>query len=314
MLVYNYTTTEGQTAQIQVNLLDTPFVNEWKEYLKRTATRLPDILWKFSNHDIAKQYDCDPIPLLTGLRESFIFLQTNLGLDFSKEISDLAHLCETPADLSQSHLNVWHRHFTTIATEYYSGRMQIPEGITTAEMFTKFHTLNQNVHDLESLTYYKLSRRIPFGDKPQYSVFCADARALEGSNELWTTGHAENITETFDPTVSDYHYNVWLNEDIQGKDHMKAWLDEDDLTQTDVWGNSFMTPNVMFDPNMIYAGVLDNQEFKNDYVASGKPLNRWPLGTVANEVDWESLKPGRELKRPTITSIELDGVVLWEVK
>jgi hypothetical protein len=125
---------------------------------------------------------------------------------------------------------------------------------------------------------------------------------------LWVSGHAEGITDTFDPTTEEYHYDVWINEDIQGKDHMKAWLDEDDLTQTDVWGNSFMTPNVMFDPHLIYASVIDKPDFIAEYKASGKTLNRWPLGKIVNEVDWDSVEKGK------ISSIELDGTVLWDIK
>jgi hypothetical protein len=307
MLIYNYIV-NGENQQIQVELLDTPFVNKWKDYLIRTAARLPNIVWNFSSHGMAKQYISDPIPMLNELHTSFKFLQQHLLLDFSKEIADLVHLLEVPTDLKQTHLNTWHRHFTTIATEYYSGRMQIPVDVDKNEMFNMFHALNQNVHDLEFMTYPNLSRRVAIGDKLQYSAFCADARALDGSDALWVSGGAENITDTFDPTVDEYHYDVWINEDIQGKDHMKAWLDEDDLSMDDVWGNSFMTPNVQFDPNMIYASVLDDPEFVKAYKASGKKLNRWPLGKIINNVNW---KP---LNRYSVSSIELDGVTLWEVK
>jgi hypothetical protein len=308
MLIYNYTTPTGKQKQIQIELLDNPFVNKWKEYLERTAARLPDILWRFNNHGMSRQFKADPIPLLMDLYKSFTFLQTHLGIDFSKEIDNIDHLLNEPNDLSQTHLNTWHRHFTTVATEYYSGRMVIPEGVSVDDMFASFHALNQCVHDLEFMTYPNLSRRSAIGDHQQYSAFCADARSLDGSNALWVSGHAENITDSFDPTTEEYHYDVWINEDIQGKDHMKAWLDEDDLTQPDIWGNSFMTPNVMFDPHMIYASILDNPEFITDYQASVKSLNRWPLGWVKNQVNWDEINPSQ------INSIELDNKVLWEVK
>ena len=285
MLIYNYISQQGNISQIQVELLDNPFVNKWKGYLTRTANRLPDILWNFSAHGMAKQYKSNPTPLLTELYKSFVFLQTHLGLNFTKEIADLEHILEVPTDLTQTHLNTWHRHFTTVATEYYTGRMKIPAEVSVDEMFQRFHALNQNVHDLEFMTYPGLSRRIKVGDKLQYSAYCADARSLDGSNALWVSGHAEGITDTFDPTTDEYHYDVWINEDIQGKDHIKAWLDEDDLLQADVWGNSFMTPNVMFDPYQIYASIIDDPEFIADYKASGKKLNRWPLGKIVNDVN-----------------------------
>jgi hypothetical protein len=307
MLIYNYTA-NGEKKQIVVELLDHPFVDKWQEYLQRTAARLPDILWRFNNHGMAKLYNLDPMPHLQELRKSFEFLQATLNLNYSTEINALDHLLVVPNDLTQQHLNTWHRHFTTVATEYYSGRMSIPAGVSQDLMFASFHALNQNVHDLEFMTYSKLSRRASLGEKLQYSAHCADARSLDGSNALWVSGHAETITDTFDPRTEEYHYDVWLNEDIQGKDHMKAWLDEDDLSQGDVWGNSFMTPNVLFDPEMTYAGVLDNPEFIADYTASGKPLNRWPLGRVVNQVEWASINLSK------IDSIVLNGVTLWENK
>jgi prepilin-type processing-associated H-X9-DG protein len=307
MLIYNYTA-NGEEKQICVELLDHPFVQKWQDYLIRTANRLPNILWQFNLHGMSRLDDLDPMPHLRELHTSFNFLQTTLNLDYSAEIATLEHLLAVPTDLTQQHLNTWHRHFTTVATEYYSGRMRIPESVDRDKMFYSFHALNQNVHDLEFMTYSKLSRRIPMGDKLQYSAYCADARSLDGSNALWLDGHAENFTDSFDPAVEEYHYDVWLNEDIQGKDHMKAWLDEDDLTQGDVWGNSFMTPNVLFDPEMTYAAVLDNPEFIADYRASGKPLNRWPLGRVVNQVDWASVNLSK------INSIVLNGVTLWENK
>jgi len=308
MLIYKYTAPQGEIKQIEVELLDNKFVNEWQQYLTRTAARLPSILWNFSSHGMAKQYKANPIPLLTDLHKSFVFLQTHLGIDFAKEIADLVHLLEVPNDLTQAHLNTWHRHFTTVATEYYSGRMKIPAEVRVDEMFERFHALNQNVHDLEFMTYPTLSRRTAIGDKQQYSAFCADARALEGSNALWASGHAESITDSFDPATEEYHYDVWINEDIQGKDHMKAWLDEDDLLETDVWGNSFMTPNVMFDPHMIYASIIDNPAFMADYQASAKKLNRWPLGKIVNTVDWPKLTKSR------ISSIVLDNITLWKIQ
>jgi hypothetical protein len=307
MLIYNFTTPDNKQEQITVELLDTVFVNKWKHYLIRTAQRLPNIRWGFSSHGNMKQFNLDLIPLLKKLHNAYTFLQKHLELEFANRISTIDALLADPKELTQAHLNRWHRDFTTVATEYYSGSMQIPMTTDNNAMFHSIHALNQNVHDLEFMTYPGLSRRTAIGNKNQYSVYCADSKALEGSNALWASGHTENITDTFDPVIEEYHYDVWLNEDIQGKDHMKAWLDEDDLNQTDVWGNSFMTPNVMFDPEMIYPAVIDSPGFLDDYVASGKKLNRWPLGTLKTAIDWSVLNDCK------LDSIELDGTVIWKM-
>lgn len=308
MLLYNYTTLDNEQQQVQIELLDNKFVNEWRQYLTRTAARLPSILWNFTSHGMSKQYQADPLPHLNQLHHSFVFLQQHLGLDFDKEIADLLLLLNDPYKLTQVQLNRWHRHFTTVATEYYSGKMAMPTGVSVDQLFHSIHAINQSVHDLEFVTYPTLGRRAALANRLQYSAFCADARALEGSNALWVSGHAESITDSFDPATEEYHYDVWINEDIQGKDHMKAWLDEDDLLETDVWGNSFMTPNVMFDPHMIYASIIDNPAFMADYQASAKKLNRWPLGKIVNTVDWPKLTKSR------ISSIVLDNITLWKVQ
>jgi hypothetical protein len=116
------------------------------------------------------------------------------------------------------------------------------------------------------------------------------------------------IKDSFDFLTEEYHYDVWLNEDIQGKDHIKAWLDHDDLTQSDIWGNSFLTPNIMFDPELCYSTTLDNEEFRKEYIASNKTLNRWPLGNIVslNNINWS------DIMFTPITTILLDDNILWE--
>jgi len=294
--------------EIAIELIDNPFIVEWIAYLKRTATRLPDIKWGTSTHNMYMSTAFpDPILRLQELYISFDYLNSNTQFDFSEELPILQELIDHPADVTQSMLNRWHRHFTTVATEYYATNSKLQQ---TDEMFHMVHGINQNVHDLEFLTYPKSIRRSIAGTNKQYSIFCADARNLDGSNALWIGGHTEAMKFEFDPITNEYHYDVWINEDIQGKDHIKAWLDDDNLTESDIWGNSFMTPNVMFAPSMLYATVLDNPEFQAEYVASGKKLNRWPLGTLVNkhDISWSSLGSFQ------LVSINIDDEVLWKIK
>jgi hypothetical protein len=307
-LTYDYTTPTGDKKKLEIELLDSEFVQEWLGYLARTANRLPNLGWKFFGHTIVKSYNIDPQPLYRRLNEAFTFLDKHFAdFDYTNEIAETQALLDNKLQLTQDHLNRFHRHFTTFATEYYHKRLVIPEGVSDAETFAHFHALNQNVHDLEALTYPQLPRRARLGNRKMYSVNSAHARNLDDSNKLWLSGHTEMIKMLYDFVGRDYRHTVWLNEDIQGKDHFKCYYDEDDASNGDIWGNSFMTPNIMFDPGYAYADTLDDPEFVKFYKMSGKPLNRWPMGDVVDieNVNWE------EMTKSEVDTITLNDQVLW---
>ena len=70
-----------------------------------------------------------------------------------------------------------------------------------------------------------------------------------------------------------------------------------------------MTPNVLLDPNKIYANLMDNVKFKKFVLDSNKPINRYPIGNIVNinDINWELFRKGSK-----IISITLDGETLWE--
>jgi len=232
------------------------------------------------------------------LIQSFELLQEHYRIDYTHEISDLYQLINNSKDLTQFQLNCWHRHFTTNAVNFVTNQE------TNDVIFSTIHSINENVHDLEICTHNKIERRESVKDKLHYGIVSANSKNLKDGTSLWTGGNQESIIEnfTFD---NDYNFTVWLNDDIQGKDHFKCWYDEDDASNTDIWGNTFMTPNVLLDPNKIYANLMDNVKFKKFVLDSNKPINRYPIGNILNieKVDWTIFKRGTRL-----ISIELDGV------
>lgn len=303
----------NNTTTINIELIDNPFTNKWRDYLLRTANRLPNLSWSTRKSPMRSHEKVNPINNFKKLKQSFELLQEHYGTDYSSEINELAHLIENPKDLKQSQLNLWTRHYVTNANDFvdnYETNHLIPQTDTPDDViFKTIHALSQRTHELEILTHCDIERRDWLQDKLYYGIRSADANNLGDSDSLWCNGNQEPIEEkfTFD---NDYRYNVWIGDDIQGKDHFKCWYDEDDASNSDIGGNTFMTPNIVFDPYMIYATTMENPEFKKFVIDSNKPINRYPIGNIINinDVDWEFFRRGSK-----IISIILDGETLWDL-
>jgi hypothetical protein len=397
MLTYNLTRKDKSKFKINIKLADTPFANEWKDYMIALSSRLPEINWGLRIGGCkSEHYQKPDVNLLKNLLQAFTFLQNNIGADFNKEIKDLNYLVKNPNDLRQHHLNVWHRHFTTQATEWYSGRMcsieesdainnlksleekinhwnqeinkiketdlselinsvneeldlktsnqfekniksiinnvgdilnknsqtltklstelklnKYPGGITPTreDLFKSVHTLNQAVHDLEGSTYRYLKNIELIKGKWISFIACTNSKEFKNKDALFGNGNELRLTDrVFNPETEEFHYSVWLAEDKQGKDQIKAWLEDDDLSASDCTGNLFMTPNLILDPYMIFASVMENPDWQKQHLESGKPVNRFPIGNIVDleTIDWHSLR------ETTIDSVIIDDIVLWQ--
>jgi len=309
----SYTIKRHTTITINIDLINNSFTNRWKDYLVRTLKRVPNLTWSTNRHTPLFNVRINPTGHFQKLKESFELLQEHYGTDYSSEINELANLFENPKDLKQSHLNIWHRHFTTNAVEFVTNQETkhlIPRTDTPNDViFATIHALNQHTHELEILTYPNVARREPIKSKSYFGICSANSKNLDDSESLWGNGNQEPPGEdfTFD---NEYNYTVWMADDIQGKDHFKCWYDEDDASNDDIWGNTFMSPNILLDPDRINATTMDNPEFRQFVLDSKKPINRYPIGNIIDveNIDWTVLHRG------TLISIELDGVVLWKAE
>lgn len=311
----SYTLSKDTTIiQVNIKLLDTSFANKWKDYLIRTINRLPNLAWKPGYKPIVNYVTIKPTNTFEKLKESFVLLQKHYGTDYSFEINELDNLIQNPKELTQSHLNLWNRHFTTNASDFVTNietNHLIPHTDTPDHIiFATIHMLNQCTHDLESIISFtrRDSVRIaPLKNKTFYSIRSADAINLDDSASLWGNGMIEDPEEDF-TFNNEYHHTVWMADDIEGKDHFKCWYDEDDASNDHVHGNMFMSPNIMVDPDMIYATIMDDPEFKQFVLDSKKPINRYPIGNIVdvNTINWNVFKKGK------LISIVLDGETLWE--
>lgn len=192
--------------------------------------------------------------------------------DFSATVSALEQFAQ---DQQQKHCNLIHRTFTTMTLGGHLKKYYTPE------LDKQVHIINSAVHKLESAAAYQtLEHRKRFNGRVLQIMF-TDANRMEGVDfSMWNTP----IEETFDHTIENTDYNVWLNEDILGKDLIRCFLDDDDPNNPDITGNLFLTPSLYVDIDRQYHAILSSPEFNRWHASRcpGRPLNRWPIGNIAD--------------------------------
>lgn len=317
MLIYKFYNPNNINSiiAVEIQLANTLFVQQWKQYMFELYARIPNIVWYITRHAYnarfleAKQL----ILFLSRLHASFLFFQKKKIGDFSNEIKRIEYLFEHPDKTNQIDLNIWHRHFTTLEGKYSLYEDRTPPNTLTMDLYEYIHDVNQYVHRCEGWTYADCARRTKFTSSPMYAVQFTNANHMSAFAENDNKKVWDHTTPRFQPGMYDPYkegsdYTVWLHEDIIGKDQVKAWLDNDDLKQFDVTGNDCMTPNVTFDPAKLYHRVLQDPDFKKESLESGKTFDRPPIGNIVNsQLDFDDILDKQ------VYSIELDGKLLWHV-
>lgn len=312
MLVYEYITRENIRKQISINLLDTNFVRVWKEYLQDLSMSCPKIKWYIAAINDTSIHRCYKLNQedLTKIKQSFSYFVLHDLKNFKEEIKLLDFLISNPNLVSQEHLNLWHRIFTSLEKNFLQEYNKIVETLDRNELFKYIQDINTYTHKMEMYTYQFLPKRKEFYEK-QYSIQFTNANNLnylDEDNQVFSIKNIRFIKDfEFDFFNEEYHSNVWLHEDITGKDQMKAWLDEDDLSEFDITGNMLFTPSITLDPYNIYSRILDNDDFRKKSLNSRKKLNRFPLGNIKDcqSIDWE------EFYKSKVSNIILNDNVLW---
>lgn len=309
---------QGIYTTVNVELIDNLFVQQWKNYFIDCYKKAPGINWLICMLATNKQYfnEKEIIAYLARLYSSFLFLKKKNISTFENEINRIEHLFKNPHELNQADLNVWHRHFTTLEFRYSNKPDRTPPNTLTMDLYEYIHDINQFSHMCEGFTYYKCPRRQKFNNKEMYAVQYTNASNMaflldNDNHKISNNSETPPIPKgSYDFFKEGTDYTVWLNEDIIGKDQVKAWLDGDDLSNRDVDGNECMTPSVIFDPNKLYQSVINDEDFREESRRSGKTLDRPPLGNISNlsEIVWDNILGGK------VVSIELDNQLLWNYK
>lgn len=257
------------TTALTIELANTPFAKQWGAYARNLTkdnfyvTR-PWSMMQNENLERAKTAHDNLVECIDYV---------------SKHITDY-NWCKTKdavsavmQDRQQKHCNTIHRAFTFMVLKGHLSTFY------TQELDKQVHIINSAIHELESFyTYQQLETRKQFNGQVQQVLF-TDAGNMEDKDfSMWNTP----ITETFDHNTQDINYDVWLNEDILGKDLVRCFLDNDDPNNPDITGNLFLTPSLYVDIDRIYSKVLNSSEFNewHQRLCPNKTLDRYPIGNV----------------------------------
>jgi hypothetical protein len=309
MLEYLIKTLDSKEVQVKIKLLDNQFVKSWKDYLRFLFPKVT-IDWHVVGCANNRRYksDDDVVKCLLELKQSYTIFQNNQMGDFVEELKIIESLITTPSELSQANLNKWHRHFTDFVKQYHPINYSVITHESPGVISKAIQDVNQYVHQLEGATYYKEPRRIEMGTVMQYAIQFTNANHPDDNkDDVWVYRYKLD-PGLFDWQKDSYDHTVWLNEDILGKDQIKAWLDNDGLGYSDITGNLEMTPSIMLDPQRVFSRVINNTEFQQESKASGKTLDRFPIGDILNDdiSDWDTILGG------TLLEIKLDNETLWK--
>lgn len=313
MLTYQYLTKDGVGKQVMIELLDYAFIRRWIEYLDKISGRCPNINWYIGglNDSSGRRLPENNVYDLLRLRDCFNLINRNGLADLANEITNLERLMAFPDRVTQHHLNTWHRIFTGLEMQYLKKGATLPNGLVRDDIWQTIQDINTYTHHMELWTYRRMPKRQQFMEYRQHSIQFTNANNLaylKKENQVFGKNNIEFIEPGgFDFFTQNYNATVWLHEDITGKDQMKAWLDDDDLKEDDITGNLLMTPSVTLDPQRLYIKILENEDFRQQSKASGKTLDRYPLGNIVNlkSIDW------KEFTDSSITSVHLFGKKLW---
>lgn len=263
----SYIDIKTETSEFRIDLNNHPFTKKWINYMNNI--HFPNFVsnqWGF--YQSFKECPVIENKFYVQLDHALNYCNTNIaGYDFSDSLQALREFKIKPL---QSHLNIIHRTFTSLEHLCYSKNFN-------SNMVEMIQAINTLTHLLEVSYTLNNDRRARYPAEICTIVF-RDANNLVDPTEIFN----HIIYDTFDHTAENINYNVWLNEDILGKDLIRCFLDDDDPTCSDITGNMFMTPSLMIDINDTFYEILLSREFNEWHrnKAPYKKLNRWPIGNV----------------------------------
>lgn len=259
-------------TELKINMLDTNFVTKWKEYMNRIDQPSFNMnQWHFQGWKEESDRIKDNIKLI---EDALQYCDKNIDtFNFAQSKKSLKRFKKNAC---QHHLNLIHRQFTT---QTIDNHLTDDDGLLLNQ---RVHDINTGVHKLEVFrTHPNLPLRQKYKGKVIAIVFTnANTKQGDYDTSIWTENQIRNCN--FDHTKEDTNHNVWLNEDILGKDLIRCFLDGDDPNNKDITGNTFFTPSIMIDVNKVYHNVLMSKEFNewHNRLCPNKNLNRWPIGNI----------------------------------
>lgn len=296
MLIYNFKDVQSNKQhQVEIQLASTNFVDFWLEYLEDILQKVPDIEWNNirTNYGYGHIWHEKFYLFLFRIFKAYTFFNNHLPYDFKDQLLEIEEIISTPNRLNQEFLNQCHSDFYSLSTIYFKEEIEIPPNITRDDLYQSLHVLNGNIHALErGYTYGINDRRKAFSELGQFTTEVKYGSRWNYNlsnmvNGVFSPVNTRFIDKfTFDYRTDNYDFDVWLNDDINGKDQFRAWLDKDDLTKPDITGNEVLTPNILFDPDKLYKRMIEHEDFRTESSKTKKPINRFPIGSLKSSTEF----------------------------
>ena len=276
------------TTRFVIDLLDTSFAKKWSVFMKNISQH------RGSRHKVlGKQFQISSWSPYQGhvkvSRERVVKIIDNLerALEYCRDnipqydwtlafeaFSRVKYTWNAKVDIRQPDLNILHREFTT--------QCLLGNNVSDDPLLDeRVHDINQAVHLLETFVSWD---SLPLRDKYRgvcHNIIYTSANFNSDDDSLFF--HRLKGPEfDFDHRAQKTDFNVWLSNDILGKDLICCYLDGDDPNNDDITGNHFMTPHLMIDVDKHYNEILRSTEFNQWHSkhCPDKLLNRWPIGNI----------------------------------
>ena len=260
-LKIDFSFTNSPSETIVVELLDNPGVQAWVNHCKLIP---PARTIGTQSVASTRKY---PLPADSDLWKQQQLVQTELG----KTTLPLPMPVDAPEQITQLHLNVWHRWFTENTNNIG------PDNTALANEFHWLHEVNQIVHRLESCII----------EWPKDELGTA---GLELNLQPEMDAHGFGIGFIDLSKVRDYHSwvpaDLILDQAIHGKSTMQSFIDNDDPKHWDTtghhisWGGCKLVQNDF--RSRIYNGDIFSRWMKNNNVELKDLWGDYPLGNIVD--------------------------------
>lgn len=257
---------DTQTIPMIIDLFDNPGVRAWAEH----CTKLPNV------RKVVRQ-PLPGYPVLNASDHAAAWQhQQQIQLELSRSTTPIPLPVTGAEQVTQHHLNVWHRWFT-------DETKKIDQAFTHQELAHEYHwlhELNQVVHVWERFLIEW--PRNTFA--PEYSV----------ELNLWpeTTAHGFPLIPSvnLEPFVDCHSFepaDLILDQAIHGKSTMQSFLDNDDPKHWDTTGHHLSHGGCKLVTSANRSNIYQSNEFKqwlaNNNVNYQTVLGDFPLGQIRNK-------------------------------
>lgn len=208
-----------ETKIITVDLFDNPGVRAWAEHCA-TLPPIRQILYQHLAGSIDTTVPVELWPEYLRIEQGLSGTEYELSLPLSE-----------PNEITQHHLNVWHRQFTDVTNDLQTQIQQQNRRMDEAEQqcYDLFYDLNQLVHLWEN--------RLNEWPKPKISRYQGIDINLSPEKTPQGTARLMNLTQEHRQYHSFDEADLILDQSVHGKTTLQSFIDNDNPNHWDTTGH-----------------------------------------------------------------------------